>query len=116
MSAANTPAAHGSAGPAVNGSPGIPGLDVDPFAIEFFENPFPTHEVLREAGPVVHLDKWNVYAVARYAEVYAVLNDALTFCSSPGACLSDFATVKPLRPQTIVHEATPPPPPQPPPS
>src|ERR1700682_6809604 len=75
----------------------IPGLDVDPFAIEFFENPFPTYEVLREAGPVVHLDKWNVYGVARYAEVYAVLNDPLTFCSSRGVGLSDFAREKPWR-------------------
>jgi 4-methoxybenzoate monooxygenase (O-demethylating) len=86
----------------------IPGLDVDPFAIEFFEDPFPTHQVLREAGPVVHLDKWSVYAVARYAEVCAVLNDPLTFCSSRGVGLSDFAREKPWRPQSIILEADPP--------
>jgi len=86
----------------------IPGLDVDPFAIEFFEDPFPTHEALREAGPVVHLDKWNVYAVARYAEVHAVLNDPLTFCSSRGVGFSDFAREKPWRPQSIILEADPP--------
>jgi cytochrome P450 len=87
---------------------GIPGLDIDPFAIEFFENPFPTHEALREAGPVVHLDKWNVYAVARYAEVHAVLNDPLTFCSSRGVGLSDFAKEKPWRPPSLILEADPP--------
>jgi len=81
---------------------GIPGLDVDPFAIEFFENPFPAHEALREAGPVVHLDKWNVYAVARYAEVHLVLNDPLTFCSSRGVGLSDFAKEKPWRPPSLI--------------
>jgi hypothetical protein len=43
----------------------------------------------------VHLDKWNVYAVARYAEVHAVLNDPLTFCSGRGVGLSDFAKEKP---------------------
>jgi cytochrome P450 len=86
----------------------IPGLDVDPFANEFFENPFPTHEVLREAGPVVHLDKWNVYAVARYAEVHLVLNDPLTFCSSRGVGLSDFAREKPWRPPSLILEADPP--------
>jgi cytochrome P450 len=86
----------------------IPGLDVDPFAISFFEDPHPTHEVLREAGPVVHLDKWNVYAVARYAEVHAVLNDPQTFCSSRGVGLSDFAKEKPWRPQSIILEADPP--------
>jgi cytochrome P450 len=89
-------------------SSGIPGLDIDPFAIEFFENPYPTHEALREAGPVVHLNKWNVYAVARYAEVHAVLNDPLTFCSSRGVGLSDFAKEKPWRPPSLLLETDPP--------
>src|SRR5436309_8742499 len=62
----------------------IPAVDVDPFSNEFFENPHPSHEVMREAGPVVRFDKWNVYGVARYAEVHAVLNDPATFCSSRG--------------------------------
>src|SRR5260370_15166621 len=70
---------------------GIPGLDVDPFAIEFFENPYPAQEALREAGPVVGLHKWNVYAVAPYAEVYAGLNDPLKFCSSRGVGFTDVA-------------------------
>jgi len=99
----------GHAGAASGGVPsGIPGLDVDPFAIEFFENPFPTHEALREAGPLVHLDKWNVYAVARYAEVHRVLNDPVTFCSSRGVGLSDFAKEKPWRPPSLILEADPP--------
>jgi len=99
----------GHAGAASGSVPsGIPGLDVDPFAIEFFENPFPTHEALREAGPVVHLDKWNVYAVARYAEVHLVLNDPVTFCSSRGVGLSDFTKEKPWRPPSLILEADPP--------
>src|SRR4051794_24117951 len=69
---------------------GIPHFDFDPFGIEFFADPFPTHEKLREAGPVVYLDKWGVYGVARYAQVHAVLNDPETFCSSRGVGLSDF--------------------------
>src|ERR1700716_1180811 len=91
-----------------SGFSGIPGLDIDPFAIEFFENPYPAQEALREAGPVVHLDKWNLYAVARYAEVHAVLNDPLTFCSSRGVGLSDFAKEKPWRPPSLILEADPP--------
>lgn len=83
-------------------------LDVDPFAMDFFADPHPTHEVLREAGPVVYLDKWNVYAVARYAEVHAVLSDPATFCSSRGVGLSDFAREKPWRPQSLILEADPP--------
>jgi cytochrome P450 len=83
----------------------IPGLDVDPFAIEYFDDPFPVQEALREAGPVVHLGKWNVYGVARYAQVYAVLNDPATFCSSRGVGLSDFAKEKPWRPPSLILEA-----------
>ena len=40
---------------------GVPHLDVDPFDMTFFADPYPTHELLREAGPVVYLDKWKVY-------------------------------------------------------
>ena len=36
---------------------GVPHLDVDPFDMKFFADPYPTHERLREAGPVVYLDK-----------------------------------------------------------
>lgn len=89
-------------------APDMPHLDFDPFSIEFFADPFPTHERLREAGPVVHLDRYGVYGVARYAEVHAVLNDPQTFCSSRGVGLSDFAKEKAWRPQSIILEADPP--------
>jgi len=109
MSATHSSTSNGSsAGPAAGGSADIPHLDVDPFSIAFFADPYPTHELLRETGPVVYLDKWNVYAVARYAEVHAVLNDPLTFCSSRGVGLSDFAKEKPWRPPSLILEADPP--------
>ena len=76
--------------------------------MEFFADPHPVHERLREAGPVVRLDKWNVFAVARYAEVHAVLNDPQTFCSSRGVGLSDFAKETPWRPPSLILEADPP--------
>src|SRR6202790_5713904 len=101
----NGAGAHEAAGRFLGG---VSSLDVCPFVIEYFENPFPAQEALREAGPVVHLGKWNVYGVARYAEVYAVLNDPLTFCSSRGVGLSDFAKEKPWRPPSLVLEADPP--------
>ena len=63
---------------------------------------------MREAGPLVYLDKWSVYGVARYKEVHAVLNDPATFCSSRGVGLSDFSKEKPWRPPSIILEADPP--------
>src|SRR4051795_5160673 len=92
----------------INGSSAVPHLDVDPFAMDFFADPYPTHELLREAGPVVYLDKWNVYGVARHAEVHAVLNDPATFCSSRGVGLSDFKKEAPWRPPSLILEADPP--------
>ena len=81
---------------------------VDPFCREFFENPFPAHGELREAGPVVRLSRYDVWAVARYAEVHRILNDWQTFCSSRGAGLTDFAKEKPWRPKSLVLETDPP--------
>jgi cytochrome P450 len=81
---------------------------MDPFCQEFFEDPFPAHEELRESGPVVHLSRYGVWAVARYDEVHRVLNDWQTFCSSCGAGLTDFAKEKPWRPPSLVLEVDPP--------
>jgi 4-methoxybenzoate monooxygenase (O-demethylating) len=85
-----------------------PASDVDPFSVEFFEDPHRIHEALREAGPVVWLSRYGIYAVARYAEVHAVLNDWRTFCSSRGVGMSDFAKETPWRPPSLVLETDPP--------
>ncbi len=106
MSTSTRPASTSAAASGVPAA--IPHLDVDPFAIEFFEDPYPVQEMLREAGPVVYLDRWHVHGVARYDEVRAVLNDPLTFCSSRGVGLSDFAKEKPWRPPSLVLETDPP--------
>src|SRR4051812_38976564 len=98
----------GMASPTNRNALDIPSLDIDPFSMDFLSDPHPAHEILREAGPVVHLRKWGVYAVARYAEVWAVLNDPQTFCSSRGVGLSDFAKEKPWRPPSLILEADPP--------
>ena len=92
----------------VVGAQSAPVSAVDPFCREFFENPFPAHEELREAGPAVWLSCYDVWAVARYAEVHRVLNDWETFCSSRGAGLTDFAREQAWRPKSLVLETDPP--------
>lgn len=86
----------------------VPVLEVDPFSTEFLTDPYPGHERLREAGPVVRLEKHGVWAVARHAEVFATLNDWRTFCSSAGVGVSDFRKEKPWRPPSLLLEADPP--------
>ncbi len=86
----------------------IPVSDLDPFSPAFFDAPRPAFANLRAAGPVVRLSAYGCYAVARWAEVHAVLNDHETFCSSRGVGLADFAREKPWRPASLVLEADPP--------
>jgi 4-methoxybenzoate monooxygenase (O-demethylating) len=83
----------------------VPVLDLDPFADEFLRDPEPYHERLRAAGPVVRLERYDVWATARFAEVRQVLRDQRTFCSSAGVGLSDFRREKPWRPPSLLLEA-----------
>jgi cytochrome P450 len=85
-----------------------PVSDINPFCRDFFENPLPAYQELREAGPVVRLARYGIWAVARYEQVHAVLNDWRTFCSSRGAGITDFAKEKPWRPKSLVLETDPP--------
>jgi cytochrome P450 len=85
-----------------------PELGLDPFSIEFLSNPYPFHEQLREAGPVVWLSHYGIWGMARHEQVSGALNDWETFCSSRGGGLSDFKKEPPWRPPSIILEADPP--------
>lgn len=86
----------------------IPSLDIDPFSRSFFDDPFPTHAALRDAGPVVYLPRYDVFAVARYEQVRAMLLDWQNFSSARGVGLSDFAREKPWRLPSLLLETDPP--------
>jgi len=86
----------------------VPVSALDPFSLDVLRDPHPAHEVLREAGPVVWLGTYGVYAAARYAEVREILGDPATYCSSRGVGLSDFARETPWRPPSLVLERDPP--------
>jgi len=88
--------------------PDAPVSAADPFADDFLRDPFAFHEALREAGPVVWLERYGIWAMARYTEVHEALRDWETFCSSAGVGLSDFRKEKPWRPPSLLLEADPP--------
>ena len=88
--------------------PRVPVLDLDPYSEEFLLDPYPFHSQLRDAGPVVWLSKYNVYAMARYDEVRSALQNWETFVSSRGVGLSDFKKEEPWRPPSILLEVDPP--------
>ena len=95
-------------GDAVTTAGQAPVSAVDPFSDEFLADPFRWHGELREAGPVVWLERYGIWAMARYAEVHEALRDWATYCSAAGVGLSDFRKEKPWRPPSLLLEADPP--------
>jgi 4-methoxybenzoate monooxygenase (O-demethylating) len=81
---------------------------IDPFSHVFLRDPYPHHEAMREAGPVVWLEHYGIWAMARHQEVRDALTDWQTYCSSAGVGLSDFRKEPPWRPPSIILEADPP--------
>ncbi|MFL6717634.1 MAG: cytochrome P450 [Burkholderiaceae bacterium] len=85
-----------------------PSLDTDPFSDDFLTMPYPHHAQMRDAGPVVWLQRYGVWAMARHTEVKAAFNDWSSFISSAGVGLANFRTEAPFRPKSLILEADPP--------
>ena len=81
---------------------------LDPFSETFLSDPYPAHRELRDAGPVVRLERYGIWAMARHEQVHAALNDPQTFRSGAGVGLADFTKEKPFRPPSLLLEADPP--------
>jgi hypothetical protein len=67
----------------------LPVSDVDLFAPDVLADPYPAYERLREAGPVVWLERYGVWASARYSAVRGALLDHESFSSAAGVGLAD---------------------------
>ncbi|MFJ9783284.1 cytochrome P450 [Amycolatopsis sp. NPDC101161] len=80
----------------------------DPFSHAVLEDPLPLHAQLRDAGPVVYLSRYEVYALARHEQVHAALTDWQRLQSAAGVGLANFRTEKPWRPPSLLLEADPP--------
>nr|WKU62165.1 cytochrome P450 [uncultured bacterium] len=86
----------------------VPVSDLDPFAPEVLADPHPAYERLREAGPVVWLQRYGVWAFARYDAVRAALLDHGAFYSSAGTGLTDLRKESSWRSRSLLQEADPP--------
>lgn len=80
----------------------------DPFGLDILADPLPFQRDLRDAGPVVYLDRYDVFAMGRYEEVHAALTDWQSFQSAAGVGLSNFRYEKPWRPPSVLLESDPP--------
>ena len=72
-------------------------LDLDLFDETVLLDPYPSHQTIREAGPVVKLAPYGLWASARFETVQAALQDWETFSSARGVGLADFARETPFR-------------------
>ena len=86
----------------------VPVVDVDPYSEDFLSDPYPGHQRLREAGPIVWIPKYRIYASARHEAVRTVFADHVTFISSAGVGLTNFHKEPPFRPKSLILEADPP--------
>src|SRR5260370_29741070 len=87
---------------------GVPVITADSFSLEHRNEPDGLQEEMGEAGPVVFLDRYGIWGMARYEQVNAALKDWKTFSSAAGVGLSDFRKEKPWRPPSLLLEADPP--------
>lgn len=88
--------------------PTIPVLNIDPFDEAVLADPHAMHAQIRDAGDVVYIPTYDIYAVARYSTVKDTLENWQDFSSAAGAGLSNFRYEKPWRPPSLLLEADPP--------
>ncbi|ALL79662.1 hypothetical protein AD006_31285 (plasmid) [Pseudonocardia sp. EC080610-09] len=66
-----------------------PRSDLDVYADAVLLDPWPTYRELRDAGPVVFLDRYNMYAATRYDAVSHILRTPEIFPSFDGVMMND---------------------------
>src|SRR5579859_2672636 len=87
---------------------GVPIITADPYSQENLTSPHALYEQLREAGPVVYIERYGTWGIARYEQVNTVFRDWKTYSSAAGVGLSNFRKEKPWRPPSLLLESDPP--------
>src|ERR1700730_15642411 len=59
-------------------------VDYDPFSMAAMSDPLPIYRRLRDDHPVYRLDRYNGYALARFADVWEVEHDTGHFSIADG--------------------------------
>lgn len=81
----------------------IPVLDDDPFSVENLRVPEEFDTKLREAGPLVYLERYGIYASGQHAIVEEAFTDHERFTSSHGTGLKNLAHEHFWRAPTILE-------------
>ena len=62
-------------------------MDLNPFAYEFHENPYPLYRALRDGAPLYRNDQLDFWALSRFRDVHDALDDWQTYSSAEGIVL-----------------------------
>jgi cytochrome P450 len=62
-------------------------MELNPFAYDFHEDPYPTYAWLRDHAPLYRNDALNFYALSRYADVSKAIVDQAVYSSAKGTVL-----------------------------
>ena len=79
----------------------------DPYDVELARDPYPTYRRLREEAPLYYNDKYDFYALSRYADCERGLPDWETFNSGRGAIIELIKADLELPPGTLIFEDPP---------
>ena len=69
-------------------------LVYSPFAYEIHEDPYPTYARLREEAPAYHNPELDFWALSRFDDVHAAMQDWETYSSSAGVSLEQGRRVR----------------------
>jgi cytochrome P450 len=79
----------------------------DPYDPELLADPYPAFRRLRDEAPLYYNDRYDFYAVTRFADVEAVLRDRSRFSSARGVLLEIIQANVEMPPGTLIHEDAP---------
>ena len=67
----------------------IPDVDIDIYSPEALANPYENYRIFRDTAPIVRLPKYDLYLMARFADVQAALKNNALFSSGSGVAMND---------------------------
>jgi cytochrome P450 len=67
----------------------IPDVDIDIYAAEALADPYENYRIFRDTAPIVRLPKYDLYLMARFADLQAALKDSQLFSSASGVAMND---------------------------
>ena len=79
----------------------------DPYDREILADPYPYFRRLRDAAPLYYNERYDFWAVSRFADVEAALIDKNTFSNEKGVLLDIVKADIEMPPGTLIHEQDP---------